>query len=63
MTAAEVLKALRARGYTVALERGTVTATGVTPKDPKRAAALLKEHQASLKIILEAEEVLGARLK
>jgi len=63
VTAAEVLKALRARGYTVALESGVVTATGATPKDPERAAALLQEHQASLRLILEAEQILGGRLK
>lgn len=64
MTSSDVLKALRKRGYSVALGRdGRVTATGVQPKDPERAQALLEEHQVGLKAILMAEQVLGAVLK
>ena len=72
MTAAELLKALRAKGYTVTLMYNmTVTATGPTPKDPVKAAALLKEHEDGLAHLLVAEqkrevrdavEVLGATL-
>lgn len=63
MTAAEVLRALRAKGYTVSMSGGEVTATGVTPKDPERAAELLREHQDALVTILTAEQIMGGALK
>lgn len=63
MNAAEVLKALRKRGYTVELVDGVVMATGVTPKDPVRAEALLAKHHDAIRLILEAEAILGGKLK
>lgn len=72
MTPSLLLATLRQRGYTVHLTPDmTVVATGPTPKDPERAAAMLKEHEEELVRLLRAEqrqevrdavEVLGATL-
>lgn len=64
MSPGDLLKILRTKGYTVSLSPdGGITASGVTPKDPERARKLLADNQAGLRAILEAEEILGARLR
>lgn len=64
MTPGELLKTLRTKGYTVCIGAdGRVSATGVTPKDPNRAKEMLDEHEAGLAAILNAERILGAKLK
>lgn len=72
MTPSDLLRTLRHRGYTVHLTPDmTVVATGPTPKDPERAAAMLREHEEALVLLLRAEqrqevkdatEILGATL-
>lgn len=64
MTPGDLLKILRARGYVVSVgPDGRVSASGVEPKDPKRAQEMLEEHEAGLVAILSAEQILGATLR
>lgn len=57
MSSADVLHVLRARGYRVALDGGELSVQRDTPpKDPERAAALLREHRPALVELLRVEQ-------
>lgn len=53
--AVALLAAMRARGQEVRREGSKLVVEGPTPKDPERAARLVRERKAELLAVLEAE--------
>ncbi len=63
MKAADLLRALRSRGYAVTANGDKLELSGPTPKDPQKTAEWLEAAKDGILVILEAERILGGRLK
>lgn len=63
MNPAALLSTLRSRGFTLHDGPSGLYVTGPEPKDPEKAKAMLVEHEAGLRKILEAEGIMGGVLK